>query len=58
MLVTQAERGNWENIKFALDPNSIGGSLMPKVDALLKALDDLESERRKGGARSKNIEPR
>jgi hypothetical protein len=58
MLVTQAERGNWENIKFALDPNSIGGSLMPKVDALLKALDDLESERRKGGARSRNIEPR
>ena len=58
MLVTQAERGNWENIKFALDPNSIGGSLMPKVDALLKALDDLESERKKGGARSRNIEPR
>lgn len=58
MLVDQADRGNWENIKHTLDPNSIGGTLLPKVDALLKALDDLESERRKGGARSKNIEPR
>ena len=58
MLVTQADRGNRENIKHTLDTNSIGGTLMPKVEALLKALDDIESERKKGGARSKNIEPR
>ena len=58
MLVTQADRGNWENIKHTLDPNSIGATLMPKVEALLKALDDIESERKKGGARSRNIEPR
>ena len=58
MLVTQADRGNWENIKHTLDPTSIGATLMPKVEALLKALDDIESERKKGGARSRNIEPR
>jgi hypothetical protein len=58
LLATQAERGDYDNIRYALDPNSIGGTLIPKVNALVKALDQLEAERKKGGARSGNIEPR
>ena len=58
LLATQAERGDYDNIRNALDPNSIGGTLIPKVNALVKALDQLEAERKKGGARSGNIEPR
>lgn len=49
-----AERDDWERVEYEIKK----GTFMPKLTALVKALDDLESIRKKGGSQSRGITKR
>ena len=49
-----ADSGDWERIHYEMDR----GTFMPKLNALVQAMEDLENVRKKGGSRSRGIEKR
>ena len=49
-----AERDDWERVEYEITR----GTFMPKLNALVKALEDLESLRKKGGTQSRGITKR
>lgn len=49
-----AERDDWERVEYEVSK----GTFMPKLNALVKALEDLESIRKKGGPQSRGITKR
>ena len=49
-----AERDDWERLEYEISK----GTFMPKLNALVKALEDLESVRKKGGPQSRGITKR
>ena len=49
-----AEDDNWERIEYEMNK----GTFKPKLDALVKALEELEQIRKKGGSKSRGINKR
>ena len=49
-----AEQDNWERVEYEMQR----GTFMPKLNALVKALEDLETIRKKGGPQSRGITKR
>ena len=49
-----ADAGDWERIHYEMNR----GTFMPKLNALVTAMEELQNVRKKGGPRSRGIEKR